>query len=148
MAYDNAAWHYGGDYPKELPRENGGTHIGMFIAWAIMNNLESRFHRKESAASLAAVRARQMTGRQFLFEECDERFWKQDLNTKGNAFAKYYYQGASSQTEVAPYLEDYDQTLCGDLPTIYHVEDTWQNYDKIAVVISQRFDEWRQTHHA
>lgn len=147
MSYDNAGWHYGGDYPKDVPRENGGTHIGMFLAWAIMNNLEGDFHREESAASLAAVRARQMTGRQFLFKECDERFWDEDLNAEGNAFAKFYYDG-SVEGQVGPYFADYEAAFVGDLPDMYHVEDSWQNFDKIAAVISQKFAEWRRTHAA
>ena len=27
--YDDASWHYGGDFPDDLPEENGATHIGM-----------------------------------------------------------------------------------------------------------------------
>ena len=88
MAYDRADWHYGGDYPEGLPPENGGTHIGMFLAWAIMNGLEGESHREESPTSIAAVRARQMTGREFLFKECDEKFWDEDLSDEGNAFAE------------------------------------------------------------
>ena len=141
MAYDRADWHYGGDYPEGLPPENGGTHIGMFLAWAIMNGLEGEFHREESPASLAAVRARQMTGRQFLFKECDEKFWGEDLSAEGNAFAKYYYDGTEEQG--GPYFEDYESALVGDLPSMYHVEDTWQNYDQIAAVINRRFEEWK-----
>ena len=137
MAYDRADWHYGGDYPEGLPPENGGTHIGMFLGWAIMNGLEGQFHRDESPASLAAVCARQMTGRQFLFKECDEKFWDEDLSDEGNAFAKNYY-------ESNRYFEDYEAALAGDLPTMYHVEDTWQNYDRIAPVISRRFEEWKR----
>lgn len=30
---DRADWHYDGQYPKGLPPENGGTHIGMFLVW-------------------------------------------------------------------------------------------------------------------
>lgn len=136
MAYDRADWHYGGDYPEGLPPENGGTHIGMFLGWAIMNGLEGKFHRDESPTSLAAVRARQMTGRQFLNKECDEKFWEEDLSDEGNAFAKDYYQNC--------YFEDYEAALAGDLPTVYHVEDTWENYDKIAPHISRRFEEWKR----
>ena len=142
MAYDRADWHYGGDYPEDLPPENGGTHIGMFLAWAIMNGLEGELHREESPASLAGVRARQMTGRQFLFEECDEKFWDEDLSDEGNAFAKDYYNVAEGQ--VCRYFEDYERTLVDDLPSLYHVADTWQNYDKIAAVISQGFEEWKR----
>ena len=39
MAIDNAAWHYGGNFPEELPKENGGTHIGFFLAWIINKNI-------------------------------------------------------------------------------------------------------------
>ena len=137
MAYDRADWHYGGDYPEGLPPENGGTHIGMFLAWAIMNGLEGEFHREESPASLAAVRARQMTGRQFLSKECDEKFWDEDLSDEGNAFAKHYY-------ESNRYFEDYEAALAGDLPSMYHVQDTWQNYDTIAPIITRRFEEWKR----
>jgi hypothetical protein len=33
MKYDDALWHYEGDYPKKLPNENAAIHIGMFITW-------------------------------------------------------------------------------------------------------------------
>src|SRR5262249_33118794 len=91
MSYDRAEWHYGGNYPKELPPENGGTHIGMFLAWAIVNGLEGDLHKQESAQALEAVRRREMTGRQFLFDQCDEKFTDEDLNDEGNAFAATYY---------------------------------------------------------
>jgi hypothetical protein len=141
MAYDRADWHYGAEnYPKDLPPQNGGTHIGMFLAWAILHGLESEFHREESSASLSAVRARQMTGRQFLFKECDEKFWDEDLSDDGNAFAKEYYNVTDEQG--CRYLEDFYSAF----PSVpaYHVEDTWQNYDKIAPLISRRFEEWKQ----
>jgi hypothetical protein len=40
---DRADWHYGGGdlYPKELPPENGGTHIGMYLAWIVQHGLAS-----------------------------------------------------------------------------------------------------------
>lgn len=139
MAYDKADWHYGGDFPEGLPDENGGTHIGMFLAWAIMNGLEGELHHEESPEALAAVRSRQMTGREFLFQECDEKFWDVDLNAEANEFAKHYYDGSS------PYFEDYETTLAEGLPTMYHVEDTWENYDKIAAVIDQRFNAWQSS---
>ncbi len=140
MSYDRADWHYGGKYPKGLPRENGGTHIGMFLAWAIVNGLEGDELQEDCSASLAAVRARQMTGRQFLFRECDEKFWDGDLNDEGNAFAKYYYTSPEWL-----YMKDYERVMVVGLPSMYHVEDTWENYDKIAAVISHKFDEWKRT---
>jgi hypothetical protein len=112
----------------------------MFLAWAIIHGLEGEDHREDCPASLAAVRARQMTGRQFLLRECDEKFTDVDLSDEGNAFAKYYYGDPEWL-----YLRDYDRIMASNLPSTYHVEDTWENYDKIAGVISRRFDEWKRT---
>jgi hypothetical protein len=141
MAYDRADWHYGGDYPEGLPPENGGTHIGMFLAWAILRGLEGEFHREESAESLAAVRARQMSGREFLFQECDEKFWEEDLSEEGNAFAHAYYD---SRDDSWSYVNDYAEVLASRLPTLYHVEDSWENFDRLAPVLDERFAEWKQ----
>jgi len=137
MAYDRADWHYGGDYPKDLPPENGGTHIGVFLAWAINHGLEGELHQTNSQASLAAVRQRRMTGREFLEKECDEKFWETDLNEEGNAFATFYYQSDA-------YFYDYEMTLAKGLPTLYHVADSWQNYDRMAAVIDRRFAAWKR----
>lgn len=141
MAYDRADWHYGGEFPKELAPENGGTHIGMFLAWAILHGLEGEFHQEESAEALAAVRARQMTGREFLTTQCDEKLWEEDLNEEGNAFANAYY---STKAQVT-YFDDYDRALGAGLPSMYHVEDTWENFDRVAAVITQRYEEWKTT---
>ena len=140
MAYDKADWHSGGDFPKDLPPENGGTHIGMFLAWAILRNLEGEFHREESAGALEEVRNRQMTGRDFLFKACDGRLWEEDLSEEGNAFAAHYY-GADGQP--GKYFDDYAEVLERDVPGTYYVADTWDNFDKLAPVIDRRFAEWK-----
>ena len=140
MAYDKAEWHYGGTFPSDVPDENGATHTGMFLVWAINSNLEGELHREDSAEALEAVRARQMTGRDFLINECDENFWEEDLNDLGNAFAREYY----GLGEVGVYFTDYVEALCeGKDEKIYYVEDSWENYDKLAPVIARRFAEWQ-----
>lgn len=139
LAYDKVDWHFGGDYPKDLPEENGGTHIGMFLAWAIHRGLEGELLRLEAAVEVEAVRNRQMTGRTFLFEVCDGKFWEDDLNAEGNDFAKTYY-------ESHIYFNDYDQCVGKDLLSLYHVEDSWKNFDCISVVIDKRFAHWQAIH--
>ena len=138
MAYDRADWHYGGDYPEGLPPENGGTHIGMFLAWAIHRGLEGAIHHEDAAdeQALAAVRERRMTGREFLINQCDEKFWEDDLSEEGNRFARSYY--ATNR-----YYEDYEAALAASLPTLYHVEDSWGNFDKISTVLDRRYQEWK-----
>ena len=139
MSYDRADWHSGGDFPPDLPEDAGGTHIGMFLAWAIHNDLHGEEHREESVEQVAAVLARAMTGREFLFQCCDGKFWDDDLNLEGNAFAKWYYRVSGAPR----YFDDYDRVLAAGLPSTYHVQDSWANYDRIAPVISGRFREWK-----
>jgi hypothetical protein len=93
MAIDRTDWHSGQDFPKELPAENGGTHIGMYLAWIINNHLEGEIHHEDedSKQAVARVRKREITGREFLASACDEKFWESDLNEEGLAFTKQYY---------------------------------------------------------
>ena len=139
MAYDRADWHYGGNFPKNLPPEAGGTHIGMFLAWAIQRGLEGELHRDDSSESLQAVRDRRLSGRDFLMKECDEKFVDECLNEEGNAFTEAYFQ----KDGPGGYLADYEDVLGGNLPTLDHVEDTWANFDRLAPVLDTRFAEWK-----
>lgn len=129
-------WHYGGDFPEDLPDENDGTHIGMYLAWIINNNLQGELHNEESSEALKDVRNRKITGRDFLIDQCDEKFWDEDLNEEGLAFTEFYY----SET----YFDDYGEALATDLDSIYQIEDTWENYDKIAPIIDRRYHSWKQ----
>lgn len=143
MAIDRMDWHYGGDFPDGLPEENGGTHIGIYLAWIINNGLEGDFHKEESAEELEKVRKREITGRDFLQEMCDEKFWDEDLSEEGYDFTLYYYSNEEGYVEDG-YIKDYERTLVsGKCETIYHVADTWDSYDKIAPVISKRYEEWK-----
>lgn len=136
MKYDDASWHYGGDFPKGLPPEAGATHIGMFLGWAILRGLVGELHREESVESLRKMRAREMTGRDFLLQECDEKFTDEDLNEEGNAFAAAYYS--------SKYLDDYFDAL-PEVGNAYDVADTWDNFDTIAAILDDRFAEWKRT---
>lgn len=134
---DRADWHYGGDYPDDLPKENGGTHIGMYIAWIINTGLASAKLQKYAGNSLPLLRDRKITGRVLLFCDLDEKFFDSLLTKEGKEFTRDYY-------ETDSYITDYDEVLAAELPTAYHVEDSWENYDRIAAVIDQRFARWRQ----
>jgi len=134
MAYDKAKWHSEGDFPKDAPAENGGTHIGIFLAWAILHDLVSDELRADAAEDLTAVRERQMTGRTFLFKHLDGVLTEDDFNEQGNAFARHYYN---------KYMGEFDRIVRKQFPTAYHIGDLWKNYDAIAKIIDKRYAEWR-----
>jgi hypothetical protein len=134
---DQAEWHYGGDFPAELPPENGGTHIGMYLAWIIQRGLGSSVLRKQAGDSLPLLTKRKITGRKLLFAELDQKFFGTLLTKVGKDFTRDYY-------ETNCYIDDYEAVLGGALPTLYHVQDSWDNYDKLAPIIDQRFSGWQQ----
>jgi hypothetical protein len=138
IKYDDADYHYGDDVfsEKHLPLENGGTHIGFFLAWVLLNGMESDTLRKEATDAIEKVRAREMTGREFLFSFCDEKLLSVDLNSAANSFAQAYYDR---------YLGDFEAAFDSLAPSTYEVADNWANYDLIAQVISRRYQEYGST---
>ncbi|HET7614339.1 MAG TPA: hypothetical protein VFK26_10475 [Gemmatimonadaceae bacterium] len=133
---DRADWHYGGNYPRDLPPENGGTHIGMYLAWIIHRGLGSDELVEMGGDTYQLVLERVVTGRDLLFNELDEKFFDRLLNEEGRQFTAAYY-------ETNDYVNDYDRVLGGNFASLYEVENSWANYDRIARVIDERFAEWR-----
>jgi hypothetical protein len=139
MKYDDASWHYGGDFPSELPPQAGATHIAMFFAWAALNGLAGDYHTRDAAADLALLRQRKITPTEWFMRVCDEKFTDEDLNSEGNAFARAYYGDETGlHTETGSYVADYEAIFAA-APTLYHVEDSWASFDAMAPVISRRF---------
>lgn len=139
MTYDKINWHYGKNFPKELSFEDGGTHIGMFLAWIINNDLVGLLHIEKSKESIKKVKNREMTGTQFLIKECDSQFWSEDLNKEGNDFSKFYY---ANENGYGQYIDDYS-IVFNKYETLYHVRDDWKNYDLIEPVITKKYNEWK-----
>lgn len=137
MKYDDASWHSDGDFPAELSPEAGATHIGMFLAWLLLRGMADDEMTEDMQEELEALTQRTMTPGQFLLV-CDGKFVDDMVNDEANAFTRQYYQADDCQ-----YPDDYVEVLAGDLPSLYHVADTWENFDLLAPVIARRFDAWR-----
>ncbi len=140
MAYDRADYDYSTE-AEPLPKGHAATHMGMFLAWAAMGKLLNDFHEQHSSALVAQLRDRQITGRQFFAAACKEQFAEKDLNVEGNAFAEHYYRDEAG--ERGAYFADYKRVLAAGLPSFWHVADTWENYEKLAPVITRRYEEWK-----
>ncbi len=140
MKYDDASWHYEGDFPADLPPEAGATHIAMFVAWALLHGLSGELHAEDFPETLAQLRQRTISPGQFLIQACDEKFTDKDLSDEGNAFAEHYF-GLPGKSGA--YLDDYDVTVGQNGRSLYHVPDTWEIYDRLAPIIQKRFEQWR-----
>ncbi|MGO9483683.1 MAG: hypothetical protein ACLPX9_03725 [Rhodomicrobium sp.] len=139
MKYDDGSWHSGGDFPDDLPPEAGATHIGMFVGWAILAGLSGDLLIVEFPGDVQKLRDRSVTPGAFFLASCDGKFTDEDLNEEGNAFAASYYEPQKG------YLADYEATFGKNLPTLYHVADTWENFDRIAALLDNRLMAWRQS---
>ena len=61
MIYDDATWHHGDHFPRDLPPEAAATHSGLFLAWALFTGLGGDHHRVDSPDELEHLRARKLT---------------------------------------------------------------------------------------
>jgi len=100
MKYDDASWHYGGDFPVDQPAEHGGTHIALFLKWCLIKGWAGELLLQEAPDNVAAVIDGTKSPTEFLFE-WDGKFVDDMLNEEGNAFANQYYG------DDGLYLEDY-----------------------------------------
>jgi len=138
MKYDDASWHYGGKFPKDLPIEAGATHTGMFLTWAVLSGLAGEIHIDDFPEDIPQLKSRSITPGAFFLASCDGKFTDEDLNDEGNAFAQAYFD-----FEKGKYLTDYEATLGAGLPELYYVKDTWENFDLLKPVLDKRLNEWR-----
>ncbi len=133
--YDDASWHHGGDFPSELSYEHACVHIGMFMGWLVDRELQGALLVQEFKDVLDRFRRRELTPVELLHACCDDKLISGDLSDEGNAFATAYYDSM--------YIDDYDELLAEELPTLYHVENSWSNYDRLKKRIDQRYAHWK-----
>ena len=145
MKYDDASWHYSGDFPAELPSEAGATHIAMFVAWTVLNGLAGDYHTEDASEDLALLKSREVTPTQWFIRACDEKFTNEDLNDEGNFFATSYYgSGEVLHSTAGFYLNDYCETF-PSAESLYEVEDSWASFDALCPRLSSRLEAWRRS---
>ncbi len=137
--YDKAKWHYEGDFPEDLEDYQGYVHTGMFLGWLIDQDLVSNQFKKEHPEEVEMFKLRRVTGTQ-VYQHClDGVLMLEDLNEIGNRFGIYYFN-----MDNGAYLMDYENVLGPGLPSLYHVQDTWENYHKLKEMLDSKFEDWQK----
>ena len=137
MKYDDASWHYGGNFPSDLSDSAGATHTGMFLAWAFLSGLAGEDIVDGMPDAIAPLQNRTITPGEFFLTQWDGKFIDDDLNDLGNEFAKSYFD-----FESGDYLTDYESTVGANYTSLYYVPDTWETYDALKLVLDERFRQW------
>ena len=127
--YDDASWHYNNDFPEDLSEASGATHIGMFVAWCVLNGLAGNVTEVKKLAD------RMTTPGIWFYDVYGGKFTHDILNDQGNAFANEYFN-----LDSGDYLDDYESVLDKTAPSIYHMPDTWKTYEALNELIRSRFE--------
>jgi hypothetical protein len=141
MKYDDAEFCFL-NFETELANEAGGTHTGMYLAWAAQRGLlGDAFAGAEGQRQVARLLAREITGRDLYFDRCDGKLTSDDLSEQGNAFTAWYYE--------KQFVLDYERVFREQIPDTGHatddfcsVADTWANCDRLARALDHRFSQW------
>lgn len=131
-SFDKGKWHWGGDYPEDLPEENGSTHIAMYLGWIVDNDLIAEKFASDSVVN--DFRERKSTLHE-LIGWFDDVLVGDMLTEQGARFTMDYY--ASDE-----YLTDYCIALDQDVPTLYHISPTIENFQTVSKVIDERYTDW------
>ncbi|MCP2040334.1 hypothetical protein L1281_000916 [Neisseria sp. HSC-16F19] len=153
VVYDKAKWHWGADNaPKDIPNENGATHIAFFLRWCIENKMYSRMLLEEFENEIKAIESgdESVDCRHLFYFGMDGVFDDELLNTKGKAFAKAYY--TSEKTKFAKlhnwYLQDYADFVSRKFGeknfdnAYFYIENSQENYQEIKEVMDHRYAEF------
>jgi hypothetical protein len=134
--YDNAKTHFLGNFPKNLPIEQAYVHIGIFLGWVIDRDLYSEYFEEEASNQVFRFKRREISCT-ILSELWDGYLGFELFSDHGNLFTYYYYGGGL-------YYQDYQRVLVKTLPSIYHVTDSWENYEKMKACMDLRFQDWKK----
>jgi hypothetical protein len=139
--FDDAHWHWNGDYPAELmPKEDGDpapiAHISFFLAWAVKRGLVSAEHQTPESEPLLT---RTLTPWQYVERRVVYRLEDDDFNETGLAFATAYYRKKGPSQYFRDFCRIFDEAETG-----YHVEDSWDNYDRLEPELDDAFAWWQQ----
>jgi hypothetical protein len=138
--YDKAAWHTGGSWPEGLPESQACVHGGMVLGWILDRGLESARLRADFPELVRDFRARRKTGPE-IYALAGGVLASDMLGDEANAFAREYLD-----PDRGAFLSEYVALLASELPSAYHVEDTWTNYDRLRAHLDERFDAWARRH--
>lgn len=141
MKYDDAEYYFL-NFERDLDNEAAGTHLGMYLAWAILRGLGSDEYN-EPGSVRDQLRQRTTTGQTVLFDHCDGKLFSDDFNELGNAFTQAYYEKHFSKDFSRVFQKDLPDTGC-PLADACSLPDTWTNFDRMAAVLDQRFKQWQE----
>ena len=129
MKYDDASWHYGGEFPEESPPEYGATHIALFMRWCFCKGWAGELHLEEESESVKKVIEGSLSATKYFLSFCDEKLTDEDFSEEGNKFAREYYG------DDGLYLDDYANSF-GEL--MYVAPEAKHDFELFSTILETR----------
>jgi hypothetical protein len=136
--FDKAKWHYESDFPQELNSINAYTHTGFYLGWLIINNLISDEFKTEHFQEVTDYLDKKVDSIAIYLNQLDGVFTSNEVNELGYKFTNHYFDFKNGQ-----YLHDYENNLCSNLPSIYHVKNNCENFQIVCDFLDFRFKEFK-----
>lgn len=134
---DKAKYHSEGDFPEDLSLENSYVLGGFFLAWCALRDLISDETKRDFSTEIQGSVSRTATPCS-LYQALGGVLTDQHLSPLGASFASGYFD-----FDRGAYLDDFVKRLASELPTAYHVRNTWDNFEALCPLIDARFSQWR-----
>ena len=85
MKYDDASWHYGGEFPEDSPEEYGATHIALIMKWCFQRGWAGEVHKEDERANteLQKVISGELKATEYFMRWCDGKLTDEDFTEKG-----------------------------------------------------------------
>ena len=135
--YDKAKYHFETVAEYGLSEEHAANHTVVSLRWLIEHDLMDESFVKESADVLQRFRGGGASIHA-VYEWWDCCLVDDMLSDEGNRFAIHYFD-----FDRGKYLQDYVETLQGELPSEFHVDYNEENYQRMSQVIDRRYREWK-----
>ena len=115
--------------------EYASNHIAMFLTWVIDNGFYGNIHY-EASDDIQLVKARKVTGTEFLAKHCDYRLSDEDFSPEILPFVECYY--------FQKYIQQYDKLFSKKAMALLHPSPfSWEDYDLIAKRITRAYKLWK-----
>lgn len=125
-----------------LPQGREFVFPGLFLAWLVLHDLiSSAFIDVVGEETLAQLKTRALSGPELL-SRIDGIIEPDMLLPDAREFADNYF----CLVDSTAYLEDFQRCfgIAGSSSgELYAAEDSWENYDALATMISRSYSKWR-----
>jgi hypothetical protein len=137
LVLDKVKYHLEGDFPADLPKANAYVLGGMFFMWCAENMLLSESTSQDFSQEIENSLSHNGLPSD-VYRITGGVLSEEELNPVGLEFSKKYFDSDNGM-----YIDDFLDLLAENLPTAYHVEDSWENFNILRKKIDERFFDWK-----